>query len=198
LQVRRYVGQAKHISTPATKFQKWSKGSLMARIDGGQIVTKDELAQLLGVSDTVVMNYIRAGCPVVRKGGPGISYQLDTSQVFAWVREREALGRGRATADPAKTEAEEGRRRSSLATAQLKEFELAQKLGQTVYVDEVKVLLEDQLAHVRQRLLAMPGRIAAEVAALQDEGAVERLIADEVREALTELTLDQVDYADAA
>jgi phage terminase Nu1 subunit (DNA packaging protein) len=73
----------------------------------------------------------------------------------------------------------EAKRRYTQAQAELKELELAEKRSQMVSVEDVMPILADELANVRSRLMAMPGRLAVELAAVSDAAAIERLIADE-------------------
>jgi phage terminase Nu1 subunit (DNA packaging protein) len=157
-------------------------------------VGKDQLAQILGVSTLAVDGYVRAGCPVHQKGGPGVAYKFDTAAVHKWLRDRE---REMATANSnsGKGQEQEGRSRSALAQAELREYELAMKRGELVAVGDVRPLLEDELGAVRARLMSLPGRVAHTVARMTDAAAVELELEREVSDALRELTMDQVDYA---
>ena len=75
-----------------------------------------------------------------------------------------------------------------LAAAELKEIQLAEKRGELVSISDVTATLADELTAVRGRLLAMPGRLAGQLAIMSDAAEIEATIAEEVRGALSELT----------
>lgn len=56
--------------------------------------------------------------------------------------------------------------------------------GNLVRVDEVKAAGADLVVHVRTTLLAVPGRVAAKVAAISDPIEVQRILDEEIRRAL--------------
>jgi hypothetical protein len=80
------------------------------------------------------------------------------------------------------------RRRYSMAVAELKEIQLAEKRGELVSISDVTATLADELTAVRGRLLAMPGRLAGALAIMSDPAEIEAAIDKEVRGALTELS----------
>jgi phage terminase Nu1 subunit (DNA packaging protein) len=149
----------------------------------GQILNREELAGLLGVSTTQVDAYIRAGCPVVEKGAGRRPYKFNSADVIAWrdkraAEVRDASGEGNADAS---------KRRHMAAAAELKELQLAEKRGSMIHVEDVAPLIADELANVRSRLMAMPGRLSSALVGL-DQPAIEQKIRDEVSGALSELT----------
>jgi phage terminase Nu1 subunit (DNA packaging protein) len=151
----------------------------------GQIANRDEMAGILGISVTTLDRYVRAGCPVVERAENRREYRFNSADVIAWREEREAQAKA---ASPA---ADDVRRRYTLAAAQLKELELAERRGLMVSVEDILPTLVDQLANVRSRLMAMPGRLAIELAALSDPVAIERVMTNELAAALSELTTDR-------
>lgn len=163
----------------------------------GREVNKDELCDILGVGTAVIDNYLRNGCPVTERGGPGRPHKFNTADVHAWLREQDEKFKRQAP-DPEKAATDEGRRRAALATARLRELELETKQGVLIAADAVRPVLEEQLSNVRSRLMAMPGRLSAQLVRMSDQGSIERLIAEEVREALAELTADEVEFSAAA
>ncbi|QZA80248.1 terminase small subunit [Deefgea piscis] len=50
----------------------------------GKIVNKNELAQIVGVSERTLTEWQRAGMPMVLSKGRGTSNQYDTAQVLSW------------------------------------------------------------------------------------------------------------------
>ena len=55
-------------------------------------------------------------------------------------------------------------------------------------VQDVAAVLQDELASVRSRLLAIPDRIAPKIVGMSDPAAIEAALRDEVIAALAELT----------
>jgi phage terminase Nu1 subunit (DNA packaging protein) len=147
----------------------------------GLIVNREELAGILGCAPTTVDRYIRAGCPIIEHGTTSQGHRVNTADVVRWLREREA-------AAPAGDSQSDARRRHMAASAELKELALAEKRGQMIRVDDVATILADELANVRSRLMAMPGRLAPTVAAMSDIFACEKAMTDEVAAALSELS----------
>jgi hypothetical protein len=68
------------------------------------------------------------------------------------------------------------------------EMQRAEKRGELVSISDVTATLADELAAVRSRLLAMPGRLAGKLAIMSDAVEIEAAIDEEVRGALSELT----------
>ena len=146
----------------------------------GQIANRGEMAGILGISPTTLDRYVQAGCPVVEKGAGRREYRFNTAEVIRWYLARDA--------GPARAQTDDSRRRYNLAAAELKEFQLAEKRGSLIRVDDVAAILEDELANVRSRLLAMPGRLAPIVVGMTDPAAIEAKLREEVTGALSELT----------
>jgi hypothetical protein len=80
--------------------------------------------------------------------------------------------------------------RDKLAAAQLKEYELARIQGQTVVISDVMPIVEECFSAVRARILAIPGRLAQEVANENDAVKVAAIVKREISDALTELSID--------
>jgi phage terminase Nu1 subunit (DNA packaging protein) len=147
-------------------------------------VTLDTLAQILGKSRHYVLDRLRMGMPYLEKGGRGRSYILDYEQAAAWCAEHDA-GMARKPVDGATVEA---RRRHQMAQAELAELRLAQKREELVPVDAVRAQWADECVRIRSRLMEIPGRLAGQLAILQNAGEIEAAIDAEVRAALTELS----------
>jgi phage terminase Nu1 subunit (DNA packaging protein) len=147
-------------------------------------VTLDKLAQMLGKSRHYALDRLRAGMPYIEKGGRGKSYILDFDQAKSWCEQYDAnMDTSR---QPANTDA---KKRYNEAQAQLKELLLKERLGQMVSIKSVEDVLADEYTRVRVRLLDIPRRVSAQiVAASGDVAQIERLLMEEVRGALTELS----------
>jgi phage terminase Nu1 subunit (DNA packaging protein) len=138
------------------------------------------MAALLACSPSTLDRYVAAGCPVLSKGKTSQGHEFDSDAVMRWLR-------GRLDGSP-NIQNDDSKRRYTAAVAELKEYQLAEKRGQMVAIEDVMPAFSEQLAAVRSRLLAMTGRMAQSVAAMSDPAAVERAIMDEIVGALSEIT----------
>lgn len=166
----------------------------MPRKPVSKAVSASELAQILGVSLSTITAWVRRGCPFLERGAVGKQWQFDSADVVKWLREQDVE---RALGKNASVTMEEARTRDKLATAQLKEIELARQRGQVVNVDDVKEIVCEDYAVVRSRILAIPGRLAQTCAIEADAEAVQRLIMAEVRDALSELSYEGISRGDS-
>src|SRR5882724_8024356 len=105
--------------------------------------------------------YIDAGCPMIEKGAGRHGYKFNSADVLAWRDRREAEARA---AGGGELSSDQVRRRFTLAAAELKDLQLAEKRGELVSISAVAAVLRDELTAVRGRLLAMPGRLAGQIA----------------------------------
>jgi phage terminase Nu1 subunit (DNA packaging protein) len=138
------------------------------------------MSGILGCSPGTLDRHVAAGCPIIKRGTTKTGHQFNSAEVVRWVQARKSS----TTID----QTDQGRRRYSMAAAELKEIQLAEKRGSLVPIEAVAATLADELAAVRSRLLAMPGRLAGQLLMKSDPAEVEAAIAEEVRGALSELT----------
>jgi phage terminase Nu1 subunit (DNA packaging protein) len=148
----------------------------------GAIVSQAEFARQHGVSRKTVTKWKAEG-RLVLVGG-----DVDVEATDARLFDAE-LGKFRAEVTTAAGESSsEAKLRYTLAQAELKEIQLAEKRGSLVPIEAVTATLADELAAVRSRLLAMPGRLAGQLLMKSEQAEIEAAIAEEVRAALRELT----------
>lgn len=81
---------------------------------------------------------------------------------------------------------EEARRRKLIAEARLAELELARQSREVVDVATVEALVEEHYATVRQRLRAIPARLAGQLA-VPEPAAARHVLQQAIEEALAEL-----------
>jgi phage terminase Nu1 subunit (DNA packaging protein) len=146
----------------------------------GQIVNRNEMSGILGCSPGTLDRHVAAGCPIIKRGTTKTGHQFNSADVIRWVQARKSSA--------AVGQSDEGKRRYLLAVAELKEIQLAEKRGELVSIQAVTEKLADELTAVRGRLLAMPGRLAGQIAIMSDAAEIEAAIAEEVRGALSELS----------
>jgi terminase small subunit / prophage DNA-packing protein len=146
----------------------------------GEVATRERMAGIFGCSVTTVDRYLRAGMPGEKLGK---EHQINTAAAIRWLIERSSG----ASSDGESSQAD-ARRRLTAAAAELKELQLAEKRGQMVAIEDVTPILAEELANVRSRLMAMPGRLAQSLVGMPDPAAIERTIMEEVTGALSEIT----------
>jgi phage terminase small subunit/phage terminase Nu1 subunit (DNA packaging protein) len=178
------VGIANRAMVDMARFAAALSGVLPSGAEGepaSAIVSQAEFARAHGVSRKTVTKWKAEGRLVL--AGGEVDVAATDARLFA-----AGLGRFRAPVAAAGEPGGEAKRRYTQAQAELKELELAEKRGQMVSVEDVAPILADELANVRSRLMAMPGRLAVELAAVSDAAAIERLITHEIAGALSEIT----------
>lgn len=152
----------------------------------GQLVTKPDLARILGLSSQRVAVLIKEGMPYEKQAKKGEArWEFNTHDVIQWLvaREKDKI---LARTTGAATLTDEKRRHTS-AAATLKEIELAQKRGSIVNIEDVGDVWERMCSDLRSRIMAVPGRIAQECAS-KPAAAIERILKKEVSETLSELS----------
>lgn len=140
-------------------------------------VNKSALARIAGVSARTVDSWTASGLPVVQRGdGRGSETLFDPAAVI-----RHLAGRS-------DDEAGKARCRLTSARARMAEIELQKVAGELVPVAAMQVEWFAAGKLTRERLMTIPARIAAEVAACQDVHVVKVKLEDEIRAALEALT----------
>lgn len=84
----------------------------------------------------------------------------------------------------------EAERRKEIALAKLREMEVDRERQRVVPVDEVAAMVVAEYAKVRTRLIGLPAKVASRAAVMKSAAEIQAMIADEVTEALKELSLD--------
>lgn len=148
-----------------------------------RIVSRATLANLQGVSLPTIDAWVRAGCPVVTRGGRGKEWKFDNAQVTEWRIDRkvaEATG-------AEKADTEELRRRKLLAETELAELDVARERGQVVSVEQLQRNLGNLFAEISINLRNIPGRVCASLVGLTDERRIKEIILGEIDQTLNAL-----------
>lgn len=176
-----------------------------------------DLAAKCGVKEATVRGWKRRGCPHgTRRGPKGRELCFNPDEVLAWCQANGitgAMGRPRAGATPSRAsvgakpgdprstekpllERPDGSMKSQLDAAELRrrnalaskhEFQLAVLRGQYTLTAEVESANVRKLVALRARLLAIAGKVAGRLDG-KPAREVERVVGDEVRSALAELS----------
>jgi len=137
------------------------------------------LVELLDTSRKMVREWERAGMP----RNDDRTYSL--FRVLPWLRRRWVVDDGTDGQEKAANSPELERWRK--ARADMAELELSQRLGEVV----LRSLVEEQwgrlLTAVKQNLLGIPNRLAAELALVNEPAEAQALVDDAIRQALEDL-----------
>jgi phage terminase Nu1 subunit (DNA packaging protein) len=148
------------------------------------LVNRSGLADILGVSINTVTNYLKEGLPTektpLRDGGK--TYEIDTAKAIEWLINRKH-GRVKDTGAFASAKA-----RHEHASAELKEYDLAEKRGLMVSAEDAAAEVSEVFHLVRVRLRTIPNRLAQVLSVESRPQEIERIIRGEIDSALSELS----------
>jgi len=160
----------------------------------GKNVTRQEVADLFGVSHTTVDAWIKRGMPIVTKGSKGKAWVINTASVSAWLEQRAKESSGNDNAD----ERELKRRKLAAETAKV-ELELARVRGEVVPLKQLERALANTFAEVKTNLRSVPSRVATAIIGEESETRIKAVILKEIDQALEtlgDLDLDEPDDVD--
>jgi phage terminase Nu1 subunit (DNA packaging protein) len=160
----------------------------MAEAKGTQ-VNRAGLADVFGVALTTIDTWVRAGCPVVQKGGRGQVWTFNTAAVARW-REQSAAA---AAAGDAPDDAEKLELRKLQAETLVAELKLAQARAEVAPVVEFEKATARMMATIRANVLNVPARAVLQLLGQTDETAFKRILKAELA-----LALEQSADADLA
>jgi hypothetical protein len=169
-----------------------------------------DLAEALGLHKSVLSRYVRKGLP---------THSVEAAK--AWYSQNIGV-RSRPDARPAPVEVEpafppldvirasvvsgpgseegfqEARTRREIAEANLAEMREAELEGKLIRVEVIRAAWAKRVASTRDALLQIPSRLAPTLAAQSDVDQVARLLEEELRQALAELSRDGVPVQEVA
>ena len=169
-----------------------------------------DLADALGLHKSVLSRYVRKGMP---------THSVEAAK--AWYTHNIGV-RSRPDAKPAPAEVEpvfppldairasvvsgpgseegfqEARTRREIAEANLAEMREAELEGKLIRVEVIRAAWAKRVASTRDALLQIPSRMAPMLAAQSDVDQVARLLEEELRQALAELSRDGVPVQEVA
>ena len=167
----------------------------MPRKYRGNTVGKREIAEIFGVADTTVDQWIRRGCPVVQRGAKGVSWQINTADVSEWLKTRAVED---ATGDTLADESELKRRKLAAETAKA-ELELAKIKGEVVPLRQVERALSNVFAELKTNVRSVPSRVATMLVGELNETRIKEVVMSEidlVLEALDQFDVSEEEAAD--
>ena len=143
-----------------------------------------ELAAHLGISPTRISQLKTAG---ILPEAPRGKHDLDACRV-AYLAHLREVAAGRGSKDGAIDLVAE-RARLARAQAEKVERENAVADGKFLPHGEVHIIVTSAFARVRAKMLALPSKLAPELAAIKTPAKAQRILKDEVYRALNELAL---------
>jgi terminase small subunit / prophage DNA-packing protein len=164
----------------------------------GNEVSRNQLAEAMGVALPTVDHWVRAGCPFVERGGPGKQWRFNTADVIAWRIEKI---RDEATGADVAGEAELRRRKLAAQTAQA-ELDLAKAKGEVAPMDQIERAVGRAFAEVKASLRNVPSRVSRLLIGETDEARFKRVLLAEIDQALEALAdgvlVDEFEIEDEA
>lgn len=150
----------------------------------------NEASVILGFSAPTIRKFISQGMPVKSKGGRGKDYTLDLPACVNWIAEQRV---NNAVGDVSLADLEELKKRKLAAETTIAEIEAAKLRSEVVYVqDAIRAFTHEALA-VKARILAIPQRLAAALAGINDQRQIKQILTDELHATLEELSARSVD-----
>lgn len=150
----------------------------------GQLLNRTEMANHLGIAMPTLDEWVRRGCPIVKRGGRGQQWQFNSADVRAWRDEdirRDAAGPDDATLDELK------KRKLRAETLQA-ELELSRERGELVPADTFDRAMAKAFGEVQASMRnVLPGRAARRLIAESDETRFKAVLLEEIDEALSAL-----------
>lgn len=144
----------------------------------GEIVNKQRLAKIIGVTVRTLSEWQKEGLPIKKNGLRGQSNDYDTATVIEWLIKR---------ASDTDAEMERARIRLTSAQADKTELEVEELRGNLISLDNMKYLWANVLGTFRARILSMPTRLTPQISTMKDPKKIEKLLKDSLHEALNEL-----------
>lgn len=160
----------------------------------GKNVTRQEVADLFGVSHTTVDAWLKRGLPVIQRGSKGKAWVINTAEVSAWLEQRAKESGGSDNTD----ERELKRRKLAAETAKV-ELELARVRGEVVPLKQLERALANTFAEVKTNLRSVPSRVATAIIGEESETRIKAVILKEIDQALEvlgDLDLEEPDDVD--
>jgi phage terminase Nu1 subunit (DNA packaging protein) len=133
------------------------------------ILTRAEFAKLCDVAPATVTNWMNDGMPCVRSGRSGREVEIDPAKALPWVI--------------AHREAPPGSQRERLAKAQAEKVEMEneQRRGRTIDAGQVEETMLGLAAYLAREHDALPGRVANELAGINEPAVIRSRLLEECR-----------------
>lgn len=149
----------------------------------GKIISKKDLADLLGKSERWISKLIEEGLPVSGGGGRGIAVQIDSQAAIEWLIAREVrreLGEEDDDTDGVGSASTEERLLKRARREKL-QLEIDREREKLLPVDAVAQILISVAAVYATQLDSLPSRVAADMAVIDDPAQARARLFEETR-----------------
>lgn len=148
----------------------------------GKIISKQDLADLIGKSPRWVSKLIDDGLPVAGGGGKGVPVQIDSEQAINWLIAnalRKEVGDDDDEEGDGSVSSED--RLLKRARREKLQIEIDRERGRLLPIDAVSQVLISVAAVYATQLDALPSRCAADLAVIDDPGTIRARVFEETR-----------------
>lgn len=168
----------------------------------GRIVSKKELAFILGTTRHAVTRLVSLGCPYLERGtreGEQTAWQFDTAAVVRWLRETDVAAeveRLESGGEMLKRFHPEDPRYAERATAaEIRKLELAELQRNTLLKKDARRIIGEEYETVRMCLREISGKAAKQIAANVPDclpaAKIKKVLSREIEEAIEPLGADR-------
>ena len=144
-----------------------------------RIVNKQDLSEILGISERTLTTHQKAGMPILVDGVRGSENQYNTAEVIAWLIERAVNGKRETSRD-----------RLDRVRADREEIGLAKDLDELIPAGELEDAFTAKVIAVKNLLLQGDAKLKTELDALHDIEIDIEFLNDNTRDILTQLSQD--------
>lgn len=149
-------------------------------------VNKKQLADIFSVTERTLTDWEGKGMPIKLRSGRGVANVYDTADVINWRIQFHLSGENKATA----------RERLDLASAKLRELELAEKSGRYLLAEEVEQVMEGAIVAARTVFNSGARKLKKKIKKLYGIDVELGIIQERDRRTLTKLARYKADSED--
>ncbi len=146
------------------------------------LISPPEMALILGISARHLRRLVEDG--VIEKAGNSVYNMIDTIQRYFGRKEQDKQDEDEKKIERTKRAADALLKKSKADIAKLEADELKGKMHRE---EDIETLVGDMIFAMRSALLALPGRLAVDVAGVQTPAEASAIIQKEVHQIMTEL-----------
>lgn len=161
----------------------------MPTIIKGNIVTRQQAADTFGFDVITIDNWVRRGCPYVKKGGRGKAWSFNTADLFKWRLQEEAQSKTNKYDDLQNSEELDLKikiARLRLTDAQADNEEIKARLASSKAIDaeQLEHALAEVLGMMRNKLLGIPERVETTLVGETDKDVFKKVLTAELKDAM--------------
>lgn len=158
---------------------------LNKQIEGREFLSQTELAERMDISDRRLRDLLKDF---------GLDHRRDaaTDIIIAYIRKLREEAAGRSDKELAAVRA-----RETMASAQLKELDLAEKIGRVVYVDDIAPAMAQLVAGFQSQIMNAGNKILQSLESIGDIEINDEIVNDPLRSALGHIASSAAQFGQA-